>query len=376
MTVRRRVSIVSDAEECCREVDDHLRGCDRVAMDCEGVMLGRFGRLCLVQLSTRERILVCDALKTGVVEALKPILSDPNIIKVCHDCREDSSALYHQHGVLLRSVFDTQVAYRLHLQRTRTDQGKGMAEGSSPYDEHGGSDSSAYAFDAPLAVPLKAFLDISTPPSREMKQRMSDDPTLWFRRPLGADLLRYAMEGVRHLIPLMDAMTRKGSSAAATGGAGGGGSDAQIDVDSVLSASQRYVDYRVLNSGFDRPADIATRGTNVQGVLVSRVPSKLLFKLNCGRQGVVSTLSAIKRFRDVQIGEVADCVVSNVSVDGNYVYLDRFDALHDYWSLKQRPKSHYRPTRQADEHETADPLLVPQVDPTDHDAHMHQDDGR
>ena len=28
-----------------------------------------------------------------------------------HDCREDSSALYHQHGIGLRGIFDTQVAH-------------------------------------------------------------------------------------------------------------------------------------------------------------------------------------------------------------------------------------------------------------------------
>ena len=28
-----------------------------------------------------------------------------------HDCREDSAAMYHQHGIRLRGVFDTQVAH-------------------------------------------------------------------------------------------------------------------------------------------------------------------------------------------------------------------------------------------------------------------------
>lgn len=49
-----------------------------------------------------------DACRPGVVQSLAPLLSDPSVLKVFHDCREDSSALYHQHGVSLDCVFDTQ----------------------------------------------------------------------------------------------------------------------------------------------------------------------------------------------------------------------------------------------------------------------------
>ena len=40
---------------------------------------------------------------------LKEVLECPDIIKVFHDCRNDSGVLNSQHGILLQNIFDTQV---------------------------------------------------------------------------------------------------------------------------------------------------------------------------------------------------------------------------------------------------------------------------
>nr|PIM04327.1 3'-5' exonuclease domain protein [Toxoplasma gondii COUG] len=56
-----------------------------VALDCEGVTLGRFGRVCTVQLATPTHTLLLDALKPGVVggnRKLKDVLESPHIVKV------------------------------------------------------------------------------------------------------------------------------------------------------------------------------------------------------------------------------------------------------------------------------------------------------
>ena len=37
------------------------------------------------------------------------MLECPDIIKVFHDCRNDSGVLHAQHGILLQNIFDTQV---------------------------------------------------------------------------------------------------------------------------------------------------------------------------------------------------------------------------------------------------------------------------
>ncbi|CAE8610911.1 unnamed protein product, partial [Polarella glacialis] len=150
-----------------------------VALDCEGVRLGRFGRVCLIQIasSTSGRLFLCDALRPGVVEALAPLLESPDVAKVMHDCREDSAALFHQHGVELRAVFDTQAAHSV-LERRK---------GSSPYQ-------------VSSAELLRSRLAVRDPPeTAELKSLMLRDPQLWARRPLPGPLVRYALHGVAKL---------------------------------------------------------------------------------------------------------------------------------------------------------------------------------
>ena len=88
-----------------------LRGSGALALDVEGIDLGRFGAVSLVQLATRERTFVFDVLgRTAadpVVEFLRAVLEDADTIKVVHDCRMDSDALQHCLGIELRNVHDT-----------------------------------------------------------------------------------------------------------------------------------------------------------------------------------------------------------------------------------------------------------------------------
>ena len=59
--------------------------------------------------------------KAGALASFAPLLADPGVVKVLHDCREDASALLHQHGVELTSVFDTQVRAGWNRRRARTE---------------------------------------------------------------------------------------------------------------------------------------------------------------------------------------------------------------------------------------------------------------
>mgnify|MGYP002006146372 CR=1 FL=1 len=100
-----------------------------VAFDIEGSALGRFGKACLLQIASRyptedslvtnsddtggftEEIILADALRDGVVDAFRPLLEHDNVLKIMHDCREDSAALYHQHNIELQGVYDVQTAH-------------------------------------------------------------------------------------------------------------------------------------------------------------------------------------------------------------------------------------------------------------------------
>lgn len=47
---------------------------------------------------------------------------------------------------------------------------------------------------------------------------------------------------------------------------------------------------------------------------------------------------AFSLFRDVDIGDTCLCVVSGVSYDGSFLYVDRYDPDWDYHEFNKRPK--------------------------------------
>ena len=53
------------------------------------------------------------SISEGVLDELRAVLQAASIIKVMHDCRQDSAALFYQHSIMLRGIFDTQVSFRL-----------------------------------------------------------------------------------------------------------------------------------------------------------------------------------------------------------------------------------------------------------------------
>ncbi|KAL9973391.1 hypothetical protein ACROYT_G019847 [Oculina patagonica] len=84
-----------------------------IGVCCEGVDLGRLGKLCWLVIGCSKVIYLFDVLTLGAPcfdEGLQDILESGDILKVFHDCRQGSDALYHQYQIRLINVFDTQVA--------------------------------------------------------------------------------------------------------------------------------------------------------------------------------------------------------------------------------------------------------------------------
>lgn len=140
----RPVTAPSDHSKCMITTEDHLSASlDRIAqhsviaLDCEGCNLSRTGRVCLIQVaipSNPTEVFLFDLVDMSlgarqlVKHGLGTILADPQITKVIHDCRQDSDALYHQLGIRLEGVFDTQAAY-VELMKER----KAKVRGASGY---------------------------------------------------------------------------------------------------------------------------------------------------------------------------------------------------------------------------------------------------
>ncbi len=84
----------------------------RVAFDCEGVDLSRLGTVEIVSLAfSKDEIFLVDVGGStpdpSVLRALKDLLEDSEVTKIIHDCRMDSDALFHHHGILLANIHDT-----------------------------------------------------------------------------------------------------------------------------------------------------------------------------------------------------------------------------------------------------------------------------
>jgi exonuclease 3'-5' domain-containing protein 1 len=93
------VRIVTNSSDDICEAIACLSEATVLALDCEGVDLGRSGEVCIIQLSTENLCFIFDVheltASCELVVALTTILEDENIIKIIHDCKMDSDALFH-----------------------------------------------------------------------------------------------------------------------------------------------------------------------------------------------------------------------------------------------------------------------------------------
>ncbi len=111
------ITSIKDSQFVCDAIRRSAASDERViiSFDCEGVNLGAKGQLTIVEIGTLKGeafifdLLVCPELMSD--GGLRSILEDETIIKIIHDCRNDSHNLYTQFNVLLRNIFDTQVNF-------------------------------------------------------------------------------------------------------------------------------------------------------------------------------------------------------------------------------------------------------------------------
>lgn len=130
-------------------------------------------KLCLIQAASEEHAAIIDPLAAGL--DLKPfldILTDANILKVFHACRQDVE-IFNNLGAMPTPVFDTQVA--------------AMAAGFGDQ----------VAYDSLVRQVIKVDIDKGS--------RFTD----WSRRPLSEQQLQYALGDVTHLAKLYPKLVEK-----------------------------------------------------------------------------------------------------------------------------------------------------------------------
>lgn len=165
-----------------------LRKQDQVAVDIEGVELGRRGQICLIQMcgpSTPVYVFdICALENIGVrLISLSNILESEEITKIFYDVRSDADALFHLLQVTLRCAYDIQVLWHTlhqHENDTRLD-----------------------SFTKVLGVFLNPRERERQMALKEQGRRLFMNNTeLWKVRPLSDILIEYAAMDVKYLLQM------------------------------------------------------------------------------------------------------------------------------------------------------------------------------
>lgn len=137
-----------------------------IAFDQEADSMFHFTeKVCLIQMATPTSAFVIDPLAVVDLTPLADVLSNPGIVKILHGADYDIRCLYRDFGITVKNLFDTELAARF-LGEPET----GLNALAGKY------------FDVVL----------------EKKYQKKD----WSIRPLSAEMIAYAADDVRYLIPL------------------------------------------------------------------------------------------------------------------------------------------------------------------------------
>ncbi|XP_050737411.1 egalitarian protein homolog [Eriocheir sinensis] len=190
----RHTRVVVSVREARQLVSAILAARQPVSFDGEGVNLGPSGPMTLLQVGlVSGHIYIFDVMveRSLMYEGgLRELLESTDIVKVAHDCRGDAGALYHQFGVTLRHVFDTQAAHAV-LQQQET--------GKPVYKVKNVSlNTLCRSYNAPV-----------NPRKDQMKNVYRRDQRFWARRPLTEDMIIYAAYDVVALVPTVYEAMRK-----------------------------------------------------------------------------------------------------------------------------------------------------------------------
>ncbi len=129
-----------------------------------------YAKLCLIQMATDSEVVIVDPFEVTDLSVMKPLLEDPDVMKIFHAAGQDLEIIWHEVGCMPKPLFDTQVAAALlgHTQQ--------IGYGALVH--------------AVCGVQLKKM----------------DSFTDWSRRPLSASQLDYAADDVVYLPRMYEQM--------------------------------------------------------------------------------------------------------------------------------------------------------------------------
>ncbi|XP_020485784.2 piRNA biogenesis protein EXD1 [Labrus bergylta] len=166
----------------------HIKKQRVIGVGADGVEVFQHGRLCWLQISTKNKVYLFDILVLGArafKNGLSMILENKHILKVIHDCRAVAGCLVSQFGVKLTNVFDTQVA---DVMSFLSETGGFLPDRVSTLQE---------VVSLHLKVPSSQLLSL------QMKSQLTkEEREMWQKRPCPVPLLKVMALSVIHLQPL------------------------------------------------------------------------------------------------------------------------------------------------------------------------------
>ena len=179
---------LDSAQRVCQWIMDNF---SLIAIDIEGVNLGREGKITMMQISTSEKMVFCfDILALGNTvfsdEYLGRILKSEKIFKLCYDCRMDADVLKTKFNIPLQSVYDVQVLYTFVFQNDKDRYLKGLH----------------HALETPGILKTKIARKILQNKKKFKESLRKEGSAIFLQRPLTEKVLSYCVVDVIYLFKM------------------------------------------------------------------------------------------------------------------------------------------------------------------------------
>lgn len=162
---------IIDRDSQLADLVDKLKNETTLGVDVEADSMYHFKeKVCLIQMATARINVVIDPLMVKDLSALEPIFKSKKIQKIFHGADYDVRSLYRDFKISINNLFDTELASRF----------MGFAESG-----------------------LEAVLKNRFAIKLDKKFQRKD----WSKRPLPREMMDYAAEDARHLLPLAQDLT-------------------------------------------------------------------------------------------------------------------------------------------------------------------------
>eukprot|EP00927_Polykrikos_kofoidii_P034003 TRINITY_DN28848_c0_g1_i1.p1 TRINITY_DN28848_c0_g1~~TRINITY_DN28848_c0_g1_i1.p1 ORF type:complete len:328 (-),score=45.30 TRINITY_DN28848_c0_g1_i1:60-1043(-) len=189
-------TLLVDSVEQCQVAVAHLLKEVEVAVDVEGVMLGRAGEVCLIQIcgpSTPTYVFDIHILKERAFNegGLKELLESEHVTKLFYDLRADCDALHHLYDLTPRGAYDIQILWHVRFQHPDLIYLQGLKKVLGSFLQQ----TSILTPEAASAIDVLKLRGQSM-----FAPEHGGSYDVWKERPLHSDLLEYAAADVKFLL--------------------------------------------------------------------------------------------------------------------------------------------------------------------------------